>query len=169
MPSSDQPTSSDLPDDVSPSEDLSREDHLSHEDSSAEDAVELPQAFRVQKLAYFAVPAAFVVAIILAGTSLVWLGWTLIIPILLALWIGRIRTVVTEDGITAVGTFRTRHIAWSDIAGLQFSKWGPVRAVLSDGSRVRLPALMFRDLPLLSAASRGRIPDPYAAAAAAES
>ena len=52
MPSSDQPTSSDLPDDVPPSEDLSREDHLSHEDSSAEDAVELPQAFRVQKLAY---------------------------------------------------------------------------------------------------------------------
>ncbi|SKX94335.1 low molecular weight protein antigen 6 [Mycobacteroides abscessus subsp. abscessus] len=41
--------------------------------------------------------------------------------------------------------------------------------MLSDGSRVRLPALMFRDLPLLSAASRGRIPDPYAAAAAAES
>lgn len=139
-----------------------------HDETSAPEVVELPQVFRVQKLAYFTIPAAFIVVIILAGASLVWLGWTLILPVLLALWIARVRTVVTEAGITAVGTFRTRRIPWSDIAGLQFSKWGPVHAVLTDDSTVRLPALMFRDLPRLSAASRGRIPDPYAAAAAAE-
>lgn len=136
--------------------------------TEAREVVELPQVFRVQKLAYFTVPAAFIVVIILSGASLVWLGWTLVLPVLLAVWIARVRTIVTEDGITAVGTFRTKQVPWSDLAGLQFSKWGPVRAVLTDESRVRLPALMFRDLPRLSAASRGRIPDPYAAAAAAE-
>jgi hypothetical protein len=129
-------------------------------------AVELPQTFRIQRLAYFAVPMMFVVTVILAGASLVWLGWTLILPVLLGWWIVRIRTVVTEDGLRAVHTFSTREIPWSEIDGLQFPRWSSVRAVLANGTRVRLPAITFADLPRLSAASRGRIPDPYAAAAA---
>ncbi|GAA3693449.1 PH domain-containing protein [Gordonia hankookensis] len=128
--------------------------------------VELPQTFRIQRIAYFAVPMMFIVAVILAGASLVWLGWTLALPILLGWWIVRIRTVVTEDGLKAVHTFSTREIAWNELDGLQFPRWSSVRAVLVNGARVRLPAITFADLPRLSAASRGRIPDPYAAAAA---
>jgi hypothetical protein len=37
-----------------------------------------------------------------------------------------------------------------------------VRAIRTDKSKLALPAITFRDLPRLSAASRGRIPDPYA-------
>lgn len=122
----------------------------------------LPQVFRIQKVAYFTVPMMLVVTVILAGASLVWLGWTMILPVFLALWIGRVRTVVTDRGLRAVHTFSTREIDWDDLAGLQFTRWGPVRAVLADGSRVSLPAVMFSDLPRLSAASGGRIPDPYA-------
>ncbi|MDY6807408.1 MAG: PH domain-containing protein [Actinomycetota bacterium] len=129
-------------------------------------ALELPQTFRIQRLAYFAVPMMFVVTVILAGASLVWLGWTLILPVLLGWWIVRIRTVVTEEGLRAVHTFSTREIAWNEIDGLQFPRWSSVRAVLVNGARVRLPAITFADLPRLSAASRGRIPDPYSAAAA---
>ncbi|QUD84463.1 PH domain-containing protein [Gordonia polyisoprenivorans] len=128
------------------------------------DAVALPQEFKVSKLAYFAVPATFLVVLILAGTSLAWFGWTFAVPVLLAVWIWRIKTVVTEDGLRAVGTFGSREVAWPDIEGLQFSRWGPVRAVLTDGDRVRLPAITFQDMPRLSAASAGRIPDPFAAA-----
>ncbi|WAC56053.1 PH domain-containing protein [Gordonia sp. SL306] len=128
--------------------------------------VELPQTFRIQRIAYFAVPMMFIVTVILAGASLVWLGWTLVLPVLLGWWIVRIRTVVTEDGLKAVHTFSTREIAWNELDGLQFPRWSSVRAVLVNGARVRLPAITFADLPRLSAASRGRIPDPYAAAAA---
>lgn len=135
---------------------------------SATDGVELPQTFRIAKLAYFAVPMMFIVTLALAGGSFVWLGWTLILPVILAWWIVRIRTIVTEDGLRAVHTFGTRDIAWNEIDGLQFPRWGSVRAVLVNGARVRLPAITFADLPRLSAASRGRIPDPYAAKAAAD-
>ncbi|AZG48837.1 Low molecular weight protein antigen 6 [Gordonia insulae] len=117
--------------------------------------------FRIQRIAYFAVPMMFIVTVILAGASLVWLGWTLVLPIVLAWWIVRIRTVVTEDGLRAVHTFGTREIAWDEVDGVQFPRWGSVRAVLVNGARVRLPAITFADLPRLSAASRGRIPDPY--------
>ncbi|GAA1480973.1 PH domain-containing protein [Gordonia sinesedis] len=130
-------------------------------DESSTADIPLPQVFRIQKVAYFTVPMVLVVTIILSGASLVWLGWTLVLPVLLAIWIGRIRTIVTEDGLRAVHTFGTRDIAWDDIAGLQFPRWGSVRAVLTDKSRVRLPAIMFQDLPRLSLASGGRIPDPY--------
>nr|WP_237421638.1 PH domain-containing protein [Gordonia sp. SID5947] len=126
----------------------------------------MPQTFRIQRIAYFAVPMMFIVTVILAGASLVWLGWTLILPVLLGWWIVRIRTVVTEDGLKAVHTFSTREIAWNELDGLQFPRWSSVRAVLVNGARVRLPAITFADLPRLAAASRGRIPDPYAAAAA---
>ena len=129
-------------------------------------APDLPQVFRIQPLAYFAVPMMFVVTVLLAGASLPWLGWTMILPVLLGLWIWRLRTVVTDDGLEAVGTISTRDIAWAEIKGLQFPRWGAVRAVLINDTKVRLPAISFQDLPRLSAASRGRIPDPFEAAEA---
>ena len=129
-------------------------------DTDAEN-LPLPQIFRVSKLAYFAVPMVALIALVLAGASLVWLGWTLIVPLILAWWIHRIRTEVTEDGLRAVRTFGTTDIEWAAVAGLRFPRWTGVRAVLTDNSTVPLPAITFRDLPRLSAASRGRIPDPY--------
>ncbi len=131
--------------------------------SSASDAGRDTQhTFRISRVAYFAVPMTFVVTVILAGASLAWLGWTLVIPVLLGWWIWRLRTIVTDDGIEAVGTFGRREIGWEEIDGLQFARWGAVRAVLINDTKVRLPAITFRDLPQLSAASGGRIPDPYA-------
>ncbi|MDL9935590.1 PH domain-containing protein [Gordonia sp. ABSL1-1] len=129
---------------------------------------ELPVEFRINRVAYFTVPMALIVAVILAGTSLVWLGWTLALPVLLGFWIHRLRTIVTADGLRAVGTFGTRDIAWTNLSGLQFPRWSAVRAVTEDGRRVRLPAVGFSDLPRLSQASGGRIPDPFAAAADAD-
>ncbi len=137
--------------------------------SDADDAVtfEYPVTFRINRVAYFTVPMVALVVLLLVGASL-WFGFAIVIPVLLWLWIHRLRTEVTEDGLHTVRMFSTTDIAWSDIAGLQFPKWSSVRAVLQDGSRVRLPAIAFRDLPVLSIVSAGRIPDPFEAARSAK-
>jgi hypothetical protein len=129
---------------------------------SETESTELPAVFRITPVAYFAAFMMGVTSLALAGASLRYLGWTLVVPILLALWIHRLRTIVTEDGVTAVSLRGRRSATWDQIAGLQFPKWGAVRAIRTDKSKLVLPAITFRDLPRLSAASRGRIPDPYA-------
>ncbi|WP_307797089.1 PH domain-containing protein [Williamsia soli] len=125
-------------------------------------AIELPAEFRIHPIAYFAVFMMGVSALVLAGVSLPYLGWTLALPIVVAIWVRRLRTIVTEDGVTSVTLRGRRSATWDQISGLQFPRWGAVRAVLDDKSHLILPAISFRDLPRLSAASRGRIPDPYA-------
>lgn len=124
--------------------------------------IELPAEFRIPRIAYFAAFMMGVTCLVIAGVSLVWFGWTLVIPILLAFWIHRLRTIVTDEGVTAVNLRGRRSATWDEISGLQFPRWFAVRAVLKDKSKIALPAITFRDLPRLSAASRGRIPDPYA-------
>lgn len=124
--------------------------------------IELPAVFRIPKIAYFAAFMMGVTCLVIAGVSLVYFGWTLFIPILLGYWIHRLRTIVTEEGVTAVSLRGRKSATWDEISGLQFPRWFAVRAVLKDKSRIPLPAITFRDLPRLSAASRGRIPDPYA-------
>lgn len=126
------------------------------------DEIELPAEFRIPRIAYFAAFMMGVTCLVIAGVSLVWFGWTLVIPILLAFWIHRLRTIVTDEGVTAVNLRGRRSATWDEISGLQFPRWFAVRAVLKDKSKIALPAITFRDLPRLSAASRGRIPDPYA-------
>lgn len=130
-------------------------------DTETSATVELPVTIRISGVAYLAVLLTALVAIVVAGINLLALGWVLLVPVALAYWIYRLRTVVTDHGLRVVSTLRTTDITWSELDGLQFPKWGPVRAVRTDKSFVRLPAVGFADLPLLSLASRGRIPNPY--------
>ncbi|PXW32530.1 UNVERIFIED_CONTAM: PH (Pleckstrin Homology) domain-containing protein [Williamsia faeni] len=130
---------------------------------SEPEAIELPAVFRIHPISYFAVFMMAVSALVLAGVSLPYLGWTLFVPVLAGVWVHRLRTIVTEDGLTTQTLRGRRSATWGQITGLQFPRWGAVRAVLRDDSTLKLPAISFRDLPRLSAASRGRIPDPYAA------
>ncbi|HEY9311649.1 PH domain-containing protein [Williamsia sp.] len=130
-------------------------------------AIELPAEFRIHPISYFAVFMMAVSALVLAGVSLPYLGWTLAVPVVVALWVHRLRTIVTEDGLTTQTLRGRRSATWDQIVGLRFPRWGAVRAVLQDDSTLTLPTISFRDLPRLSAASRGRIPDPYAAQDAA--
>lgn len=139
---------------------------------SEPEAIELPAEFRIHPISYFAVFMMGVSALVMAGVSFLYLGWTLLVPVVVAVWVHRLRTIVTEDGLTTRTLRGVRSATWDQITGLQFPRWGSVRAVLQDDSTLTLPAISFRDLPRLSAASRGRIPDPYAAsdsAAAARS
>ncbi|MFZ2509659.1 MAG: PH domain-containing protein [Gordonia sp. (in: high G+C Gram-positive bacteria)] len=119
-------------------------------------------AFVISRLAYLTVVVTLVIAVMLLGVSL-WFGWVLLLPFAQIWWIRRIKTVIDDDGLTAVHTVGQTRVEWSELAGLQFPKWSAVRAVRLDGDRVALPAVSFDDLPVLSLYSGGRVPDPFAA------
>lgn len=138
--------------------------HVPKPDSTGKPATAGPAVFTINGLAYLTVLMTILVVIMFMGVSLTWLSWTVIVPIAQIWWIHRLRTIVDEDGITAVHTFGTVRLGWDEIDGLAFPKWRSVCAVRTDGSRVSLPAVGFQQLPRLSAASGGRIPDPYAGA-----
>ncbi|MGE2690632.1 PH domain-containing protein [Mycolicibacterium pulveris] len=99
-------------------------------------------------------------AIVLAGPS--WAAVLLVIPVLLSAYIIRCRTTADSDAVTARTFLDSETMLWDDIAGLQFDKGTSAYAHLKDGRRVRLPAVTFSTLPLLTEASGGRVPNPYA-------
>ncbi|MGQ0481374.1 MAG: PH domain-containing protein [Pseudonocardia sp.] len=112
----------------------------------------------VLALAVCAVPVAF-------GAPWLWL--VLLVPLALGYWVLRIRTTAGPDELVARGVLRARSVPWADITALRLRS-SPLRssrtrsrisAVLNDGTELTLPAVHVRDLPLLAAASRGRIPD----------
>lgn len=95
-----------------------------------------------------------------AGTGAAILGWLLlIVPILLALWILRVRTVIGPDGVRSVRVLSATTIGWDELAGIRIGRNGAVYAVRTDGSEVRLPAVTISQLPRVAVASGGRIPD----------
>ncbi|WP_245717962.1 PH domain-containing protein [Nocardia miyunensis] len=95
--------------------------------------------------------------------------WVLfVIPIAVAIWIERTRTKVSASGLDLRTFFGSRHIDWSQVQGVSIPKRGYVRAHLSDGAEVPLPAVGYDRLRILIEASGGRIPDPFAAAEEAE-
>jgi len=85
----------------------------------------------------------------------------LAVPVLLSVAIERFRTIADADTVTARGLLSSRGVRWSEIKGLEFTHGRWARACLADDSRVRLPAVTFATLPTLTAASGGRVPNPY--------
>jgi hypothetical protein len=85
----------------------------------------------------------------------------LLVPVLVSVVIERFRTVADEETVTARGLFTSRTIRWPQIEGLQFTRGRWARAHLTDESDLRLPAVTFATLPRLTAASGGRVPNPY--------
>ncbi|WP_433710834.1 PH domain-containing protein [Nocardia sp. CA-084685] len=95
------------------------------------------------------------------------LWWLLLLPVAAAVWIERTRTTVSEDGLDLRTVFGSRHLDWGQVAGVAIPKRGFVRAHLSDDTEVKLPAVSYDRLRDLIRASNGRIPDLFAAEAAA--
>jgi Bacterial PH domain len=85
-----------------------------------------------------------------------------LIPVVLSVLIVRLRTIADADTVTARTLMSSITMRWEDIEGLRFEKSSWARAQLRDGTEVRLPAVTFSTLPLLTEASRGRVPNPYA-------
>jgi hypothetical protein len=120
-----------------------------------------PVVIRISPMAHFAVGflALGMLAVVFAGPS--WFALLLIIPIGLSAFIVRYRTVADRATVTARTFLASQTIPWDDIAGLRFGKGSWAYAQLKDGGELRLPAVTFSTLPLLTAASGGRVPNPY--------
>ncbi len=124
-------------------------------------AEQAPVVIRISPMAHLAVGflTLGLLAIVMAGPS--WTAVLFVIPELLSANIVRNRTVADRDTVTARTFLDSETVGWDDIAGLQFGKGTSAYAHLTDGRQVRLPAVTFATLPLLTAASGGRAPNPY--------
>ncbi len=85
----------------------------------------------------------------------------LIIPVVLSALIIRLRTQADRDGVTVRTLLGSQTVRWEEIDGLRFSRSSWARAKLKNGRELRLPAVTFATLPLLTEASGGRVPNPY--------
>ncbi|CPR85671.1 low molecular weight protein antigen 6 [Mycobacteroides abscessus subsp. abscessus] len=85
----------------------------------------------------------------------------LLIPIGLSYAIARYRTAVNTESAQIRTLTSTKTVPWSQIEGLTFDKHAWAQAKLTDGSTIRFPGVTFSTLPILSAASNGRVPNPY--------
>jgi len=90
-----------------------------------------------------------------------WTSPLLVIPVLTSAMIVRFRTVADAEGVTARTLLDSRTVGWADIKGLQFEKGSWARAELTSGEHMRLPAVTFATLPLMTEISGGRVPNPY--------
>jgi hypothetical protein len=111
--------------------------------------------------------AHFAVGFFTLGLLVPVLNWPatlplLILPVLLSVAIVRWRTVADSETVTARTLLGSTTVRWEQIQGLRFEKSAWARAQLTDGTRLRLPAVTFATLPLLTEASGGRVPNPYA-------
>jgi len=112
-------------------------------------------------MAHFAVGflALGLLALVLAGPT--WVAVLLVIPVILSALIFRYRTVADRDAVTARTLLGSETVSWDDVDGLRFGKGSWAYARLQDGAELRLPAVTFATLPLLTEASDGRVPNPY--------
>lgn len=121
-----------------------------------------PLVIRISPMAHFAV---FFLFLGLAALVFVWPSWTqvlFVLPVLVSVAIVRYRTVADRDTVSARTLLSSRTVPWTEIEGLRFNRSSWARARLRDGSEMTLPAVTFATLPLLTAASGGRVPNPYA-------
>jgi hypothetical protein len=120
-----------------------------------------PVVIRISPMAHFAVGflALGMLAVVFAGPS--WFALLLLIPIGLSAFVVRYRTVADRDAVTARTFLASQTVPWDDVAGLRFGKGSWAYAQLNDGGELRLPAVTFSTLPLLTEASGGRVPNPY--------
>ncbi|WP_018682125.1 PH domain-containing protein [Actinokineospora enzanensis] len=86
-----------------------------------------------------------------------------LIPIAAVVWVLRVRTTATADGLTVRGVVGSRALPWASLKGFRLSPKGQVRAVLTDDREVPLPSVRTRHLPALSLVSGGRLADPTVA------
>ena len=112
-------------------------------------------------MAHFAVGflALGLLAVILASPA--WSVVLLVIPLLLSVYIVRNRTVADAETVTARSLLGSQTMTWDEVDGLRFGRRTSAYAHLKDGRDVRLPAVTFATLPLLTEASGGRVPNPY--------
>jgi Bacterial PH domain len=127
----------------------------------AKDSFETPPVvLNISPMAHFAV-GFFALGLLVPVLTWPPTAPLLIIPALLSALIIRLRTQADRDGVTVRTLLGGQSVRWEEIDGLRFSKGSWARAQLKNGGELRLPAVTFATLPLLTDASGGRVPNPY--------
>jgi hypothetical protein len=112
-----------------------------------------------------AIPAVLVLTLCVLplGTAKGWLFGLFVVPALALAWVLRAGVDVAPAGVTVRALLGRRQVEWSDVAGLRAGRRGDLWLVLAGGRQLRLPTARARHLPLIAAASGGRLPDPLPA------
>jgi len=120
-----------------------------------------PVVIRISPMAHLGVAllTLAMLSVVFAGPG--WFVVLLVIPIVLSVAVARYRTVADRDAVTVRTLLRSERLRWDDIHGLRFGKKSWALARRDDGSEIALPGVTFATLPLLTAASGGRVPNPY--------
>ena len=126
-----------------------------------------PAVLRLSRLGAVGIALGLLGAAPLVAAAPLALGWVLLLPVLIGGWALWVRTEVDTEAVTVRTLRGRRRLPWSEIDGFRFPRRSWARAALTDGTEVRLPAVGFNELREISAASGGRVSDPFAAAAAA--
>jgi PH (Pleckstrin Homology) domain-containing protein len=120
-----------------------------------------PVVIRISPMAHVAVGFLTLALLTLVLADPARYAAVLIIPIVASIAVYRYRTTADRDTVTARSLFRSRTVEWEDVDGLRFGRGSWASAHLKDGADVRLPAVTFATLPELTAATDGRVPNPY--------
>ncbi|MDZ4268829.1 MAG: PH domain-containing protein [Mycobacterium sp.] len=120
-----------------------------------------PVVIRISPMAHLAVALLgfAMLSVVFAGPG--WWALLLVIPVMLSLVIARYRTTADRETVTARTLLGSEKLRWDDIDGLRFGRRAWAVARRRDGTEMSLPAVTFATLPLLAAASGGRVPNPY--------
>ena len=124
-------------------------------------ATSAPVVIRMSPMAHFATGFVALGLLALVPAFPAWGMALLVIPAVLSVAIVRLRTVADRETVTARTLLGSRTVSWDDIEGLRFTKGKWARARLRSDEDMVLPAVTFATLPLLTAASGGRVPNPY--------
>jgi hypothetical protein len=129
--------------------------------SAESDSAGKPVVVKIPPTAHLAVGFFTLALLTMVLAQPVWFAPLLVIPVIASVAIARYRTVADHDTVTARTLLSSRTVPWSDVDGLRFDKNSWALAHRKDGSEFRLPAVTFATLPVLTAATDGRVPNPY--------
>nr|WP_221471076.1 PH domain-containing protein [Amycolatopsis umgeniensis] len=131
------------------------------EEKQQEQANEAPKAvFKIPNTALLAIAFLVVCVTPVAFGDVPYLQWLYLFPIALAVFVIRTRTTATSEGLEVRTLFGRRDLPWSALKGLAITDKAKVQAVLKDESKIALPAVRTRHLPVISLVSAGRMADP---------
>ncbi len=116
--------------------------------------------FRVPRTSFMAIALLTVCVTPIALGEIPYLQWLYVFPIALAVFVVRHRTIATREGLAIRTMFGKRDVPWSALKGLAITKKSRVQAVLKDDTKVPLPTVRTRHLPVLSLVSEGLVADP---------
>jgi hypothetical protein len=129
--------------------------------SPSDPGTSAPVIIKVSPMAHLAVGFFVLALLTLVLAKPVVFTPFLIVPVLASAAVARYRTVADRDTVTARTFLHSRTVPWTQVDGLRFDKRSWALARLADGSEFRLPAVTFATLPQLTAATGGRVPNPY--------